>query len=132
MEVREIASDLQGEIAARHADMGRDTHVLYDSRGDRVYEPAFEQVFALKRVNPHLPIAWPDWPDGAWPKAMALAQKIVRRLLRWYIDPLVEQQNAYNAEVADTLAHLHARSQAQEEALTALLGRLAEPESAEE
>lgn len=54
------------------------------------------------RVEPHQPIAWPDWPPGVWPKAKAALQKLTRRLLRWYIDPIVEQQNTLNA------AYLHA------------------------
>jgi hypothetical protein len=48
-------------------------------------------------VNPHLPIAWPTWPKGLRPKIVALLQKVVRRLLRWYINPIVEQQNHFNA-----------------------------------
>jgi GT2 family glycosyltransferase len=49
------------------------------------------------RVEPHPPIAWPQWPPGVWPKVVALYQKIVRRMLRWYINPMIEQQNAINA-----------------------------------
>jgi len=49
------------------------------------------------RVEPHPPVAWPRWPAGLWPKVVALYQKITRRLLRWYINPIVEQQNAINA-----------------------------------
>jgi GT2 family glycosyltransferase len=59
------------------------------------------------RVEPHQTIAWPRWPPGIWPKAVALYRKIVRRLLSWYINPIVEQQNEINAELlyaAETLA----------------------------
>jgi GT2 family glycosyltransferase len=49
------------------------------------------------RVEPHWPIAYPHWPPGLWPKVMAAAQKVTRRLLRWYINPIVEQQNAINS-----------------------------------
>lgn len=61
---------------------------------------ALEQIHATSRVNPHLPIAWPTWPPGIVPKIAALFQKAVRRLLRWYINPIVEQQNSFNAAVA--------------------------------
>lgn len=64
---------------------------------------ALEQVHSLARVNPHLPIAWPNWPAGLWPKIVAVAQKLVRRLLSWYINPIVEQQNRFNAAVAQSL-----------------------------
>lgn len=45
-------------------------------------------------VEKHLGI---NWPPGLLPKAIALYHKIMRRLLRWYIDPLVSQQNQFNA-----------------------------------
>jgi len=61
------------------------------------------QVYATARVNPHLPIGWPKLPPGIIPKIVAIAQKVVRRLLRWYINPIVEQQNAYNAAVTAVL-----------------------------
>lgn len=59
------------------------------------------------RVEPHQPIAWPNWPPGIWPKVVALYQKVVRRLLSWYITPIVEEQNKVNAALlytAETLA----------------------------
>ncbi|MBM4466540.1 MAG: methyltransferase domain-containing protein [Chloroflexi bacterium] len=70
-----------------------------------------EQVHATSRVNPHLPIAWPRWPAGIVPKLVALAQKVTRRLLRWYINPIVEQQNAFNAAVTRALEALTAQLQ---------------------
>ncbi len=66
--------------------------------------PTFlDQVHVTARVNPHLPIAWPTWPPGLRPKLVALVQKAVRRMLRWYIDPIVEQQNRFNSAVVKTL-----------------------------
>jgi hypothetical protein len=73
------------------------------------------------RVDPHPPIAWPEWPPGVWPKVTALFQKLTRRFLRWYIYPLVEEQNDINAVL------LHAvESLAQE--VTFLKGQLASRE----
>lgn len=54
-------------------------------------------------VNPHQPIGWPHMPQGLWPKITALLKKIMRRLLQWYIDPLVAEQNTFNAAVAQSL-----------------------------
>ena len=62
-----------------------------------------EEVRATRWVNPHLPIGWPNWPPGILPKAAALTKKVVRRLLRWYINPVVEQQNEFNAAVLHAL-----------------------------
>jgi hypothetical protein len=67
---------------------------------------ALVQVQLASHVNPHQPIAWPNWPQGLWPKVVALIQKVVRRLLRWYIDPIVEEQNHFNAAVTAALGVL--------------------------
>jgi hypothetical protein len=64
---------------------------------------ALKRVHATARVNPHLPIAWPAWPKGLWPKLVALTQKVIRRLLGWYINPIVEQQNRFNSAVVQAL-----------------------------
>lgn len=64
---------------------------------------ALKQVHATAWVNPHLPIAWPAWPKGLWPRLVALTQKVIRRLLRWYINPMVEQQNRFNSAVVQAL-----------------------------
>jgi hypothetical protein len=64
---------------------------------------ALQAARETMKVNPHLPIAWPTWPRGLWPKAVAATQKLVRRLLSWYINPIVEQQNRHNAAVCQTL-----------------------------
>lgn len=72
---------------------------------------ALEEVHGASWVNPHQPIAWPRWPHGVWPKLVAALQKVVRRLLRWYINPIVEEQNRFNAAVTtalDTLAQENA------------------------
>lgn len=58
------------------------------------------------RVEPHLPIAWPTWPPGIWPKVVALLKKSVRRMLGWYINPIVEQQNDVNAALNHALQAL--------------------------
>lgn len=64
---------------------------------------SLDYVQATSSVNPHQPIAWPTWPKGLWPKVVAMAQKASRRLLQWYINPIVEQQNRFNKAVVQTL-----------------------------
>ena len=54
-------------------------------------------------LNAHWPIAWPTWPPGVWAKIVALAQKLIRRLLKWYIDPIVRQQNEFNQAALSAL-----------------------------
>lgn len=65
-----------------------------------------QELRGLAWINPHLPIAWPDWPKGVGPKLAALAQKLIRRSLRWYINPLVDQQNKFNATVVRAIEEL--------------------------
>ena len=67
-----------------------------------------EKARAVQWVNPHLPIAWPNWPPGILPKLAALTKKVVRWLLRWYINPIVEQQNEFNEAALDALEMLSA------------------------
>ncbi|NLV73935.1 MAG: methyltransferase domain-containing protein [Chloroflexi bacterium] len=67
---------------------------------------ALNRVRQTQWVNPHLPLGWPEMPKGLWPKLRTIGQKVVRRLLRWYINPLVEQQNNFNASIVAMLTAL--------------------------
>lgn len=55
-------------------------------------------------VNSHLPIGWPTMPRNVLHKFVAYAKKVMRRLLRWYINPLVDQQNRFNAAVVTAIS----------------------------
>jgi len=112
MAVAEILRQLKQEVRERYRE-GRIAVSL-----SRV--SALEQVHATAWVNAHRPIAWPHWPKGVWPKIMAVAQKITRRLLSWYINPIVEDQNRFNAAVMaalDVLAQENAQLRAELSAL---------------
>jgi hypothetical protein len=96
----EVLQELKQEIQRQRDSAAPDI----TDKGQTISWPAaLERVHALARINPHQPVAWPTWPPGLWPKLVAAAQKVTRRLLRWYIDPMVEQQNRYNAAVAQSL-----------------------------
>ncbi len=56
-------------------------------------------------VSAHLPITWDMRVLG---RLGAYTKRLVRLLLRWYINPIVEQQNHYNASVARTLTEMYA------------------------
>jgi len=81
------------------------------------------RLYATTHVNPHLPIGWPKLPSGILPKIIAIAQKVIRQGLRWYINPIVEQQNAYNAAATAVIESLMLQKVSQEE-LEALRLRL--------
>jgi O-antigen chain-terminating methyltransferase len=91
-----ILADLQAEIERHRIALGE--------LGAIDQPDPLEKVRQRQRVNSHLPIGWPVMPKGVVPKLTAYAQKITRRLLRWYINPLVDQQNEYNAAVSEVLA----------------------------
>jgi SAM-dependent methyltransferase len=97
-EVRGILTDLQAEIRRHRVAIGA-MEVIAPP------DPLF-QVREKQVVNPHLPIGWPVMPRGLRARLVAYVQKIVRRLLRWYINPLVAQQNEYNLAATDLLASL--------------------------
>lgn len=101
----------------RYACLPRTAAAAPDERAARILEAWFAppdggqnpllSVYRLQaHVEAHWPIAWPEWPPGLWPKIVAAGQKIVRRLLRWYINPIVDQQNAINATYLQALEAL--------------------------
>jgi hypothetical protein len=81
---------------------------------------ALRRVQEVQQVNPHLPIAWPTWPPGILSKFVAATQKVVRRLLRWYVNPIVAQQNEYNRAVAQVLNETNHRLSALEKLVVAM------------
>jgi hypothetical protein len=60
---------------------------------------SLDEIELYRVVSAHWPLLGATLPQ----RAMALINKLVRRYLRWYINPIVEQQNAYNDAVARTL-----------------------------
>jgi hypothetical protein len=60
---------------------------------------AVAEVEALRGVSAHWPLTW----HTPRQRAEIFVQRLIRRALRWYIAPIVEQQNAYNNAVARAL-----------------------------
>lgn len=75
----------------------------------------------LARVSAHLPVTWETPVLG---RGLALAKRATRIALRWYINPIVEQQNAFNDAVVRALAELESH---QHELERKLADRGAEP-----
>jgi 2-polyprenyl-3-methyl-5-hydroxy-6-metoxy-1,4-benzoquinol methylase len=97
-EIRAIVADLKDVIRRYQEGSGEQV--------DNVRTGPLAEVARLQHVESHLPIGWPTLPKGLVPKLAAYVKKIVRRLLRWYINPIVDQQNAYNAAVTRVLMAL--------------------------
>ncbi|GJM43120.1 MAG: hypothetical protein DHS20C20_34020 [Ardenticatenaceae bacterium] len=73
---------------------------------DPAKRPSIYKMEQTAWVNSHQPIAWPDWPPGAMPKIKAAVQKVTRRVLQWYIDPIVQQQNQFNHATLQAISAL--------------------------
>jgi hypothetical protein len=63
---------------------------------------ALDDIELHRVVSAH----WPLEARGPLGRPLVLAQKVVRRGLAWYINPIVEQQNRYNEAVARALRAL--------------------------
>src|SRR5438445_196900 len=95
MDVASILEGLRAEVRARRLAQGQadEDPLERDLRG-RV-----DQLELRELVSAHWPL-----PATTLPKrAIALVNKLVRRYLRWYINPIVEQQNAANATITVAL-----------------------------
>ncbi len=72
-------------------------------------------------VSAHLPLGG----DGRGAAVLALSRRAVRFLLRWYINPIVEQQNRFNAAAVSLDALDRARARELEREVAALRERVA-------
>ena len=64
---------------------------------------ALTEAMDAAHISAHTPILWNVPVIG---RGIALSKRTVRLLLRWYINPIVEQQNDFNAAVVRALAEL--------------------------
>lgn len=77
--------------------------LFMDDPGKR---PSIRNMQQTVWINSQQPIAWPNWPPGLVAKFKAVLQKVVRRALQWYIDPIVQQQNLFNQATLQALTAL--------------------------
>lgn len=87
-EMRAVRGGASEETA--HLALGVDIDELRDS---------IAEVEALRAVSAH----WPIGGRTLRQRAEGFVQRLVRRGLQWYIQPIVQQQNSYNAAVARAL-----------------------------
>ncbi len=95
-------AELRAQIQARRARLGggADSGTAGDDFSLGQLRQRVDEVNDLWFVSAHLPITWRVPGIGT---ALAYAQKATRVLLRWYINPIVEQQNRFNSAVARAL-----------------------------
>ena len=102
-DVAAILAELREEIRERRArlsvgDTGN-AHALNLAELRRSVEAVNDTWF----VSAHLPITWERRIFG---RLNAYLKRLVRLLLRWYINPIVEQQNRFNSVVARTTVEM--------------------------
>ncbi|MGN6813919.1 MAG: hypothetical protein ACTHMP_23870 [Thermomicrobiales bacterium] len=69
---------------------------------------ALAEAMDAAHISAHFPILW-DVPVIG--RAIALVKRVVRLLLRWYVNPIVDQQNDFNAAAVRALAELTAENE---------------------
>ncbi len=118
-EVAAILEDVRRRVHERRAAMGDSADRA--GQGSSELQMAVQEVNANAKVNAHLPLLWEDMVFG---RLRAYVQRLVRRLLRWYINPIVDQQNMFNAAAAKAITSLAAENARLQRELAELAGRL--------
>jgi hypothetical protein len=95
---------LQALVAQQQQALHAPTQALDRSSLAIELERSLETVEAYRVVSSHWPLEWHNLPTRFW----SGVNRVVRRYLRWYIDPIVAQQNQFNNAVAILLAALAA------------------------
>jgi hypothetical protein len=113
-----VLDDLRREVSKYVLVPREETVVAIDS-------PVLAQLRERKIVNSHLPIGWPVMPKGILNKLIAYAKKITRALLRWYINPIVDQQNRFNDSVVVAISGQSKAARETELAVTELESQVA-------
>ena len=95
------------------------------SAGDRLRAEWRAEAERWATVSAHLPLDG----DGRLGMALGASKKALRFLLRWYINPIVEQQNHFNAALLSLDALDRARERELVRELAELRARVAELEA---
>jgi hypothetical protein len=102
-EVEATLAEIRRRVRARHGlpPDGPDGEPG-DGRG------ALTAAMDAAHISAHFPILWEVPVAG---RALALAKRVARLLLRWYINPIVDQQNDFNAAAVRALNELAAEQE---------------------
>jgi hypothetical protein len=98
-DVAAILEALRAEVRAARAAQGAGETGTALSAIERELQHCAEQLEITRVVSAH----WPLEGRSLYERGLILVHKVVRRYLRWYINPIVEQQNAFNDAAARTL-----------------------------
>lgn len=99
----EQAERIRAAIRSRHGFAGEDDVPPLGESG------AIEEAAGLSRINAHWGLASSVPVVGP---VVVLVQRVMRIGLRWYINPIVDQQNAFNEASVRALYELRAENDA--------------------
>lgn len=116
--IADILESLRAEVRAQRAALGGAGDG--QSAAERELRRANEEIEYTRVVSAHWPLEGKTPYEQAW----ALVNKVVRRYLRWYINPIVEQQNAYNDAAARAIRLLSEQNAELRRELAELRARL--------
>ncbi|MBX0326929.1 hypothetical protein K2Z83_04430 [Oscillochloris sp. ZM17-4] len=91
-DVAAVLDALRAEVRARRVAEAEGQAGTPLSAIERELHRAAEQLEITRVVSAHWPLEGRSLYERGW----LLVHKLVRRYLRWYINPIVEQQNAFN------------------------------------
>ncbi len=94
----------------------RDTRAALDVPPASSASSMVSELVDLATISAHLPVTWSTPVAG---RALAFAKRGTRLLLRWYVNPIVEQQNTFNEALVRAIALLDERQRDLELALNA-------------
>ena len=105
-EIEATLADIRRRVRQRHG-------LPHDGPDGALGDPAearsaLTEAMDAAHISAHFPILW-DVPVAG--RAVSLAKRVVRLLLRWYINPIVDQQNDFNAAVVRALNELAANQE---------------------
>ncbi|WP_129630555.1 hypothetical protein [Candidatus Oscillochloris fontis] len=124
-DVAEVLEALRAEVRAAHANTQKSDH---HSGIERELAHCAEEIEIARVVSAH----WPLEGRNAYERGWAMINKVVRRYLRWYINPIVEQQNSFNDASARAIRQLIAANSELRAQVAELRSQLAPTKQTEE
>lgn len=121
IDVAATLAALRAEVRARRAALP----AAEPTPTERELQRVLEELEYTRVVSAH----WPLEGRNPLEQVVALINRVVRRYLRWYINPIVEQQNSFNDTAARAIRLLAAENAALRAELTALRNQIEQSSS---
>lgn len=121
IDVAATLAALRAEVRARRAALP----AAEPTPAERELQRVLEELEYTRVVSAH----WPLEGRNPLEQVVALINKVARRYLRWYINPIVEQQNSFNDTAARAIRLLAAENAALRAELTALRNQIEQSSS---